>query len=893
MKKGFTLVELLAVIVILAVIALIATPMILNLIENVRYQSFTKSMIGYEKQAEIAIAMDSSITSFETGDLKIKGTQTKYLIKYEESEIRFYSFESLNGEYQIDVTKCNSKTYCLLEEILKNKNVIKEANPPEKSTLVIKNNTDHLNTIATLQEITDQTILIDQVKAGEVDGVLKVDDEIILQVTSGTEISQMGKYEIYKIKSVSGNTLTLDRAVSTDFNISSTQVVKIVKADIINIESGVTLRAPLFDGKTGGIIALEASEELILSGTIDANYTGYTYGHTSPLNGGKQTSGNASYSGGSNQFSGGQGGVNYQNNYGHVTNGTNAVDMTKYLYMGGGSNESRGGGIVYLKTNQLIIKKEQSIRANGEGGKGVTSAGAAGGSIYIKANNIIGTVNLDYFAGATGGGGGCEKYINSTFPSFSGENGTNLKGGNGCNSTSVSGGLGVGANGGGGAKEGSAGTSATLTSGGMGGHGTTGNGWNAGSGGGGGGHIGIYTNNPAGLDEIKTYPQINMYSSSFTSIYKDINNSNTSATIANIDGSNLTLQDKVIGELNGDFQVNDEVLLIATKTANRTLVGTYELSQIKKIEGSNIRLNHSIDSNKFSSATTQIVKVAQYNNLVIYGTIKPSTYDGSKGGIVAIKVDKLLLYGSIDASFKGYTYSHITPLNGQNQTSGNSSYSGGSNQFSGGRGGTNYQNITTPATAGLGDINLKEQITFGGGSNQSRGGGIIYLDTKQLSINHEYAISSNGEGGKGVTSAGAAGGSVLIKTDLIKGKANLNYFAGATAGGGGCEHYVSSTYPSYPGANGTNLKAGNGCASNSGNAGGTSISSNGGGGAKYGANGGNATITTGGVGGSGTVGNGWNSGSSGGGGGYIGIISNNSDIVKGITVYPSPKLLSE
>ena len=35
-KKGFTLVELLAVIVILAIIALITTPLILNVIENAK-----------------------------------------------------------------------------------------------------------------------------------------------------------------------------------------------------------------------------------------------------------------------------------------------------------------------------------------------------------------------------------------------------------------------------------------------------------------------------------------------------------------------------------------------------------------------------------------------------------------------------------------------------------------------------------------------------------------------------------------------------------------------------------------------------------------------------------------------------------------------------------------
>ena len=46
-KKGFTLVELLAVIVILAIIALIATPMILNVIENAKKGASQSSALGY------------------------------------------------------------------------------------------------------------------------------------------------------------------------------------------------------------------------------------------------------------------------------------------------------------------------------------------------------------------------------------------------------------------------------------------------------------------------------------------------------------------------------------------------------------------------------------------------------------------------------------------------------------------------------------------------------------------------------------------------------------------------------------------------------------------------------------------------------------------------------
>ncbi len=54
-NKGFTLVELLAVIVILAVIALIATPTVLSMIEEAREGAAKSSMQAYVKGMETAV----------------------------------------------------------------------------------------------------------------------------------------------------------------------------------------------------------------------------------------------------------------------------------------------------------------------------------------------------------------------------------------------------------------------------------------------------------------------------------------------------------------------------------------------------------------------------------------------------------------------------------------------------------------------------------------------------------------------------------------------------------------------------------------------------------------------------------------------------------------------
>ena len=57
-KKGFTLVELLAVIVILAIIALIATPIILNVINDAKKEAAKDSAYGYIEAIENAIIMN-------------------------------------------------------------------------------------------------------------------------------------------------------------------------------------------------------------------------------------------------------------------------------------------------------------------------------------------------------------------------------------------------------------------------------------------------------------------------------------------------------------------------------------------------------------------------------------------------------------------------------------------------------------------------------------------------------------------------------------------------------------------------------------------------------------------------------------------------------------------
>src|SRR5574344_3045714 len=94
MKRGFTLVELLAVIVILAIIALIATPIILNIIATAQEGANLRSVEGYAKALE---------TSYYTNMMNGKST----------------SLNDLTPEYNGATVVCTTK------EITNNKLVLK------------------------------------------------------------------------------------------------------------------------------------------------------------------------------------------------------------------------------------------------------------------------------------------------------------------------------------------------------------------------------------------------------------------------------------------------------------------------------------------------------------------------------------------------------------------------------------------------------------------------------------------------------------------------------------------------------------------------------------------------------------------------------------------------
>lgn len=85
-KKGFTLIELIAVLVIMAIIALIVTPLVMNIIKKAQNSANERSIDAYGRSAEIAVAG----YLLENGDIPT-------------------SFDQLNVEYSGAEVSCSTK----------------------------------------------------------------------------------------------------------------------------------------------------------------------------------------------------------------------------------------------------------------------------------------------------------------------------------------------------------------------------------------------------------------------------------------------------------------------------------------------------------------------------------------------------------------------------------------------------------------------------------------------------------------------------------------------------------------------------------------------------------------------------------------------------------------
>jgi hypothetical protein len=155
-------------------------------------------------------------------------------------------------------------------------------------------------------------------------------------------------------------------------------------------------------------------------------------------------------------------------------------------------------------------------------------------------------------------------------------------------------------------------------------------------------------------------------------------------------------------------------------------VGTWEIVTVATKETTRVTLRHPLQKtyDPATGTTIQCIRVPQYYQLTVDGTLTANAWDGSKGGIVAIVATDIFLHssGSISADSKGFrggdSATSITFPGGATGCQGESLQQSGwptprstLNNIAGGGGGS----------GALGDYNYKTGYGGGGGGNGLQG----------------------------------------------------------------------------------------------------------------------------------------------------------------------------
>lgn len=96
-----------------------------------------------------------------------------------------------------------------------------------------------------------------------------------------TNYNTTGNYELKTVFSVSGNTILLCENLThsyTQAGNARTQVIRIPRFSTLNVGPGVVLTGLAWQGATGGVVAIEADNDITLNGKISANAIGFRGG---------------------------------------------------------------------------------------------------------------------------------------------------------------------------------------------------------------------------------------------------------------------------------------------------------------------------------------------------------------------------------------------------------------------------------------------------------------------------------------------------------------------------------------------------------------------------------------------------------------------------------------
>ncbi len=295
------------------------------------------------------------------------------------------------------------------------------------------------------------------------------------------------------------------------------------------------------------------------------------------------------------------------------------------------------------------------------------------------------------------------------------------------------------------------------------------------------------------------------------------------------------------------FQAEDEVIILQMDDPNS---GKYEIQKIQSISSTSITLKNNLTNTYTVGGTSkaQIVKIPQYNNVTIRGTVTAHPWDGNSGGVVlfrAFGTTTVEANGVINANGLGFaggaggteggaqytdtghtggSYISDTPLNGSTggdcgtciSPAGPSNGGGGrggrgsrgTDAASGGAGGSygtlgaaGQSATVSPNQPGgapgntYGDANLTNLYLGSGGggggkgkdgygSNGGNGGGIVMILANSLNIQGTVSSLGQNAANNGIGNAGGGGGG-SGGSIIIKGKNVSTRDNALTVTGGG------------------------------------------------------------------------------------------------------------
>ena len=136
----------------------------------------------------------------------------------------------------------------------------------------------------------------------------------------------------------------------------------------------------------------------------------------------------------------------------------------------------------------------------------------------------------------------------------------------------------------------------------------------------------------------------------------------TVATAVNANNAGFTVMDA------SGFAIGDQVLVIQMKgaiisTANSSAygnvtdyngAGSFEVSTLCDVSGNDLTFDQEFLNSYDANGVVQIIKIPQYNNLTISGTLTSPAWNGTTGGVLVLEAVSIDLLGEIDMDGKGF-----------------------------------------------------------------------------------------------------------------------------------------------------------------------------------------------------------------------------------------------